>query len=427
MDRPPPTLRPAPAERSFPVALTRRRFIAGASAGVFAAAGATYAIRSGVLGSLAGAASFPSNGHVLISVFMRFGADGLSIAAPVNDPRYHDLRPGIDIPASAGLGIANGFALHPVMTRLKALYDAGMVAVIPASGLPGNNRSHFEAQDAVDRARINPGDYTGWLGRHLTRTAGPNDPLRSFGFATGQPRSLRGSSAVSAPSLGSFTTSFDAGANAALGAAYAASDDPLLVSTGATTLAAMDEARSVAAAATPPPGWPPGGFARSLAAVKAMIEGGIPLEVACIDTGGWDTHTEMGSPTDAASYMRQNIQNQIDNPVGAFFESLGANASRVTMVMTSEFGRRVAVNSDGGTDHGSGGVTLVIGGGVSGGVKGIWPGLEAPALVDGDVAVSNDVRAVFAEVLAERMGNTDIAGTFPGATLGAASYLGVCA
>src|SRR4051794_24670136 len=97
--RPPP----APTDRTVPVALTRRRFIAGAGAGVFAAAGATFAIRSGVLSGIAGAASFPSNGHVIISVFMRFGADGLSIAAPVNDARYHDLRPGIDIPAGAGL------------------------------------------------------------------------------------------------------------------------------------------------------------------------------------------------------------------------------------------------------------------------------------------------------------------------------------
>ena len=85
----------------------------------------------------------------------------------------------------------------------------------------------------------------------------------------------------------------------------------------------------------------------------------------------------------------------------------------MTVVVLSEFGRRVAENGSGGTDHGRGGLALVLGGGVIGGVHGPWPGLQDDALDNGDVAVATDVRSVLAEVVRGRLGNPAIDQVFP--------------
>jgi uncharacterized protein (DUF1501 family) len=60
---------------------------------------------------------------------------------------------------------------------------------------------------------------------------------------------------------------------------------------------------------------------------------------------------------------------------------------------------------------------LVLGGAVRGGrVYGRWPGLAPSRLVDGDLAVTTDYRAVIAEILRARCGVTDTASVFPGVT-----------
>ena len=115
----------------------------------------------------------------------------------------------------------------------------------------------------------------------------------------------------------------------------------------------------------------------------------------------------------------------LDAALGSFFTYLGPLGDKVTVVVMSEFGRRIAVNGSGGTDHGRGQLMMVVGGGVNGGVKGTWPGLTDTD--SGDVRVVNDYRAVLSEVLAQRMRATNLSSVFPGFDTSSASWLGVTA
>jgi uncharacterized protein (DUF1501 family) len=130
----------------------------------------------------------------------------------------------------------------------------------------------------------------------------------------------------------------------------------------------------------------------------------------------------MGSATDpkAGQYA---LFAQMDAAIGAFFEYLGTDASRVTLVTMTEFGRRIAENSSGGTDHGHGSTMMVLGGGVSPGVKGDWPGLTNT--INGDVIVANDYRTVLGEVIAKRLRPVNLATVFPNFAM--PSFTGVMA
>ena len=146
------------------------------------------------------------------------------------------------------------------------------------------------------------------------------------------------------------------------------------------------------------------------------------MEVATADLFGWDEHDAMGSPTDTTSNQSKLIIN-LDTAIGAFFDHIGAAAARTTVIVTTEFGRRIALNGSGGTDHGRGMVMMVLGAGVNPGVHGDWPGLVNTDA--GDVRVVNDFRLVYAEVLGRRGRPTDLAAVFPGFDVSSSRWLGV--
>ena len=170
-----------------------------------------------------------------------------------------------------------------------------------------------------------------------------------------------------------------------------------------------------------PADWPQH-FGSGLWPIARLLAAGIPVEAAAADLGGWDTHDAMGSPTNANGGMYQLVA-ELDAALGSFFSYLGPLGDKVTVVVMAEFGRRIAVNGSGGLDHGRGQAMMVVGGGVSGGVKGAWPGLTDTD--SGDVRVVNDYRAVLSEVLSTRMRATDLSTVFPGFDTSSASWLGV--
>jgi uncharacterized protein (DUF1501 family) len=100
----------------------------------------------------------------------------------------------------------------------------------------------------------------------------------------------------------------------------------------------------------------------------------------------------------------------------AFWRDLGPLQQDVSVVVMSEFGRRLRSNTGGGTDHGRGNVMMVLGPQAKGGrMVGHWPGLANDALEEGaDLAVVTDYRAVLAELLTGHMRLADPAAVFPG-------------
>jgi uncharacterized protein (DUF1501 family) len=141
--------------------------------------------------------------------------------------------------------------------------------------------------------------------------------------------------------------------------------------------------------------------------------------VAAIDLGGWDTHNGQG---DGSGGYFAGVVGTLTGGMAALYTDLdnggpSSRTNRLTVVVQSEFGRRLYQNADRGTDHGHGNVMLVMSGNAVGGVHGSWPGLAPAQLFDNaDLAVTTDFRRVFSEILIRRMGNNHLGFVFPGYT-----------
>ncbi len=355
----------------------------------------------------------------LVVVFLRGGADGLSLLVPVEDPNLLAKRPGIAVRGSALIPLDRGFALHPGFASLRPLVNAGKVAAIPAVSTPDLSRSHFQAMDCLERggAEGSP-SQPGWLDRVLAQ-AGTGTTFRSVAVGSTMPRALSGAQ----PSLAMRGLKYLSLVGAeqlappsqrALTTLYTGLDHPLatqsLLALGAS---AQAKALSATETAQGTRGYPAGDFAAALRTVATLIREDAGVRVACVEVGGWDTHTGMG--TAASGDMTNNVV-ALSDALAAFAADLGSHLDRTTVVTMTEFGRRVEQNASGGTDHGHGAVALALGGGVQGGVKGRWSGLADGVLDQGDVPGLNDYRDVLSELVMKRVGLSpgQLQSVFPG-------------
>ncbi|HEY2948590.1 MAG TPA: DUF1501 domain-containing protein [Micromonosporaceae bacterium] len=389
---------------------TRRRVLAGAGA-VGVASLATQLITTRVaFGDPA------TTKRTLVVVFLRGGMDGLSVAVPAGDPDLAKARPTIGVPAGALLPGDDRFGLHPALAPLHAYWKAGTMAAVQAVASPDASRSHFQAQDCLERGAASVTVHTGWLDRVLT-ALGPGTTFRAIAEGAALPRSLvGGESALVLEGIRDFALQGWDGVRertmTALKALYTGLDHPL-ADQARVTVQALSAARRVASEEyAPAVSYPDGGFAGSLSDVARLIKAGVGLRVAALDVGGWDMHTWIGR-VDGGDMLNQLTQ--LAEALAAFAADLGPALADVNVVTMSEFGRRVAENGNAGADHGHGGLMLLLGGGLNGGrVHGSWPGLAPSALDQGDVAGANDYRDVLAELLASRLGVADSAKIFPG-------------
>jgi uncharacterized protein (DUF1501 family) len=158
--------------------------------------------------------------------------------------------------------------------------------------------------------------------------------------------------------------------------------------------------------------YPAGQFGRSLSQVAQLIRSGVGVEIAFVDIGGWDTHQAQGG-TEGQLARRFN---ELALGIRALYDDLGDRMDDVVIMTMSEFGRTVAENGSGGTDHGHATCMFVAGGAVNGGkILGEWPGLASEQLYEGrDLAVTTDFRDVFAEVAQRHLGAKQLDQVFPG-------------
>jgi uncharacterized protein (DUF1501 family) len=348
------------------------------------------------------------SGKHLISVFLRGAADGLTVCAPLGEGRYFDARPTLAVAESSALPLDGFFGLHPAATGLKTLFDDGQLAVVHATGLASAQRSHFEAQAAmehgIDAFDLAPVD--GWLGRYLAGII-PDSPLTAVALDKAVPLAMTGiDHALALGAIDDFSLQLDARAQSALRMAYAA--DPLLAPTAEAALDAVSALAPIAELPTGT-GYPPGPLGTGLADAARLIRGESGLVAAAVNSGGWDHH-------DSQAPQIEGLLAQLGDALVAFRNDLGEKWADTTVIVQTEFGRRLRENASSGTDHGHGGVMLAAGGGVNGGmVFADWPGLAPGDLSGGeDLAVTTDYRQVLAEMLARRFGVTDLEGVFPG-------------
>ena len=354
------------------------------------------------------------DGRTLVVVFLRGGADGLALVPAVGDDGYHRARPRIGVAARGALRLDDRFGLAPELGELHPWFLAGKLAVVHAVGSDDETRSHFVAQEVMERGGASASG--GWLGRWL-RTRGESGALGAVSTGPEVPDSLRGAPAATA--LGGLLELEPSSAWSALcgsvGGLYGRDEE-----LGGAARDALEAAERLGALRSqgiraengarypgPADGEVPRRFGEELGRVAALIRARVGLVAACVDLAGWDSH--FAQETVVAPRMRA-----LARGLAAFATDLGPLLSRTSVVVMSEFGRRVAENASLGTDHGRGGVMFVLGGGTPGGMHCRWPGLEEDRLDGpGDLPAVHDYRDVLAAVLA-RHGSVSAIAVFPG-------------
>jgi uncharacterized protein (DUF1501 family) len=367
-----------------------------------------------------GEAFLTANGdnlRTLVVVFLRGGADGLSLVPAVGDADYHRVRPTIGISEKNAVKVDGFFGFHPELAPLKPAYDDGELAVVHEVGSEDDTRSHFFAQDLMEHGGLAAG---GWLGRFLRcRPGAAASAVSAVTLGQALPESLRGapSSAV-LKSLSDFALTGDEDGHLArsLDVLYARAVGGVLAAAARDTLAALrrlERLRSVKYV----PSWGAtydanDPFAQKLLLTAQLIKAKVGLEAVSIDLDGWDSHL-------AQETIVGPLVAKLAGGLRAFHTDLGPEfRQQVSVVVMTEFGRRVAENASFGTDHGRGSVMLVLGGGVRGGQiigAGNWPGLAAERLDGpGDLPVVHNYRNVLAPVLSRHGADpTQLSCVFP--------------
>lgn len=393
---------------------TRRRFIAGMGMVGAAALASQLVTTRAAFGATTGT-------NTLVVIFLRGAADGLRILVPNSSDLgltyLRQVRPNL-IPATGLIALpgTSGWALNPAMQPLyDALWATGELGFVPAVSDPGISRSHFQAQQYVEKGG-SASATSGWLDRTLPKL-GPGTTFRAVSVGGATPLSMLGpETTLAMDQLSNFTfpgwDSIRPASQDAVEKLYRGMSGTLGEDVPAT-LSALKTAATAQAASGVQNGasYPSGGFSQALMDIAAMLRAEVGLQVATVDLGGWDTHTDEASDLDRSlSSAAQSL--------AAFMTDLGPDRrKRVTVVVQTEFGRRVEMNASGGTDHGHGSVMWLLGGGLSGsGVFGKWTQLSATTLGDGDVPGANNPFDVLGELVQKRLSAGSLSGIFPGHT-----------
>ncbi len=300
-----------------------------------------------------------------VFIIQRGAADGMGVVAPVGDPAFVGARGDLAADFASAPRLDAMFALHPAMTNTLAMYRGGEALFAHAVASPYRDRSHFDGQNVLETGGA--GAYQvrdGWMNRMLGVV--PRDDASAIAVAASVPMALRGPHDVASYAPSNLPQASD-DLLARVSMMY--QGDHQLHGLWAEALGTREltsdlgQGNGANAAAT-----------GTLAAKLLAAPGG--AKIAMIETGGWDTHTQ----------QRQRLTQQLkglDAMVGALRTGLGPLWADTVVLVATEFGRTVAVNGTGGTDHGTGSATMLFGGAVKGGrVMADWPGLKTAALYE---------------------------------------------
>ena len=359
----------------------------------------------------------------LVVVYLGGGNDALNTLIPYQDQNYYSRRPTIAVPAGQVLQVgsdASGKALglHPRLGGLLNVFNEGHLAIVQRAGYQNSSRSHFEATDIFGTANPQTSSGSGWLGRYLDTLPRPIDSLAAWNTTSETPRSLvsaqTGVPAISnastytfaSPNRGSAATQERAAAEAM--AANAAPGRPHLAFVNSTSRSAIEtiDRAARAIAYQPTVTYPNNGFALALRTVSGAIVNGIGSRVYWVQTSGYDTHAQQGAG--GGSYG--GLMGTLGDGLAAFYNDIRNRglANDTTVIVFSEFGRRISENGSGGTDHGAAGLMFVLGGAVRGGLHGtaatLQPGHPTLENSSGDVRFETDFRSVYASVLDKWLG-----------------------
>ncbi|QDV22710.1 DUF1501 domain-containing protein [Aureliella helgolandensis] len=345
--------------------------------------------------------------RILVVVQLSGGNDGLNTVIPYTDEEYRRARPKLAIEKSSVIPCGNDLGLHPAMSGMGNLYEAGQLAIIQGVGYDQPNRSHFESMDIWHTCRRKDQPRPdGWLGRlldTLQESAGGDVPALHLGREQ-QPFAVV-SQRVRVPTVRELAEFQLQGANrdalrklldSQIPSKRQETDSNALLSfLQASTTSALVASQRVAEAAESYHSevtYPESELGKKLQVIAQLIDAGLQTRVYYVQLDGFDTHAQQPA-------THEILLREWSDAVSALIRDLDAHshADRVCVMTFSEFGRRVAENASAGTDHGAAGPMFLCGGGVRAGVTGDPPNLVD--LHDGDLQHQFDFRQVYASVL----------------------------
>jgi len=350
--------------------------------------------------------------RILVVVQMGGGNDGLNTVVPFTNDAYYRARPTLAVPQKDVLRITDDLAFHPGLAPLKELYDKGAMAVVQGVGYPNPSRSHFKSMEiwhtADPEGRI---VRYGWIGRYFdSKCPVCEQPTVGVNVGPAMPLAMQAESGMGVSLENPEAFQWIAGLDG-IGAQEEqelfrllnapAPNEPgtidFLRHTAMNAYVSSEQVRGAVRAYKGGIEYPNTQFAASLRLIAQMIAGRHTTKVYYAHMTGFDTHA-------AQRGVHENLLGQLAGGVAAFYRDLEAqgNAERVLVLAFSEFGRRVAENGSGGTDHGTAAPMFVFGKGLRGGLYGQQPSLTD--LADGDLKHGIDFRSVYATVLDRWLG-----------------------
>jgi uncharacterized protein (DUF1501 family) len=360
---------------------------------------------------------------ILVVLQLTGGNDPLNTLVPYGDSLYYDSRPTVHVRPDEVLPVDSQYGFHPELAPIKPFWDAGKMAVINGVGYPNPNYSHFRSMDIWYTAVPDKIATDGWLGK-VVRELDPkaDNVLTAVNFGRGLPRalSLSGVPVATVAELDSyglltslasvsqresaleiFSCMYDdgwndqglpplkpRGLNERMGEVVRyMGQTGLDAKKGADILStALDGYASTVTY----PKTPLGASLRGIAQVKLA---GLGTRVFYASHGSFDTHAGQLA-------MHAQLWREVSQAVAAFFEDLKQHQADedVVMLIWSEFGRRVTDNGTG-TDHGAGGMAMLLGQPVKGGMYGEYPSLKEDKLTGGNLSYNVDFRSAYSSIL----------------------------
>lgn len=362
----------------------------------------------------------PHPNRILVVVEMAGGNDGLNTVVPCRQDPYYKARPNLALKKESLIRISDEVGLHNRMLGMQKLWDGGRLAIVQGCGYPNPNRSHFTSMEYWHTAIPNGVESLGWIGRFADSFWPKPEPATIVNVALKQ--SLAVQAAMHAPVVFSDPHRFVRAGDPAQEPVYRSFLDRKSETTNKTLSFLRDisrtaqgnsaRVRDAVASYKTPVSYGSESIASTLSSdlkkVAALISSGFSTRVYYVSMGGFDTHAgQLQQQQGLLMYVADALEGFLTD-----MKRLGRGQD-VAMMMFTEFGRRVAENQSGGTDHGTATPMYVLGEKVKGGLYGAYPRLD-DLDANGDLKMTTDFRSVYATMIEEWMGYQDARGILRG-------------
>ena len=339
------------------------------------------------------------NNKRLVVIQLSGGNDGLNAVVPYGLDEYYQNRSAIGIAEKELLKIGNKFGFHPKLKGLHDLHQKGLLSIINSVGYPNPNRSHFRSMD-IWHSASDSDKYiqTGWLGRYLDNNCENAYEGIEIGGSLSLAMSGHDHSGIALTNPQAFYDTIHSDFFNELG-------DPITENGELNYLyKVFNDTKNSAEHIYDQYKLKrndtqyDGRFAQQLKQIATLIKSDIQTPVFYTELGGFDTHVNQAPNQD-------RLFESLNSGVTTFVEDLKKDGlfKDTTIVIFSEFGRRLKENASRGTDHGAANVLFVIDSDLNKKAH-TYNNIDLSDLENGDPKYKVDFRSVYQDVLSNTLG-----------------------